>query len=118
MLFAAWTVLSWAAFAFVVVSVDPFTNGIFAEAFFFGSLFLASTGTLTILGVLGRSRLSNNLPSNHLAPAFRQALLISIAITGILILQRFRFLAWWNLLLLGGILVLVDLIFANKQRTV
>lgn len=108
--------MAWAAFVFAVVTIDPIANGLWGEIFFFSALFLAVTGTMTILGVFGRSRSSPELASNHLAPAFRQGLLISVAIVAVLVLQRFRFLQWWNILLLGGILVLIDLIFSGTQK--
>jgi hypothetical protein len=115
-IFGAWTFLAWAAFIFAIVAIDPVANGLWGEIFFFSALFLAVTGTMTILGVFGRSKSSPELASNHLAPAFRQGLLISVAIVAVLVLQRFRFLQWWNILLLGGILVLVDLIFSDTKK--
>jgi hypothetical protein len=117
-IFGIWTVVAFAALVFVVTSVAPVANGIYAEAFFFGSLLLATTGIMTILGVLGRLRSSTELPANHLAPAFRQGFLIAVALVTVLLLQRFRILQWWNVLLLGIILVLVDLVFATTKRSV
>lgn len=110
--------MAWVAFTFAVMVIDPIANGFWGEVFFFSALFLAVTGTVTILGVLGRSKSSSELASNHLAPAFRQGLLIAVAIVAVLVLQRFRFLQWWNILLLGGILVLIDLIFSDSKQTV
>jgi hypothetical protein len=115
-IFGIWTALALATLVFVVTSVAPLTNGIYAEAFFFGALFLATTGVVTILGVFGRLRNSSELPANQLVPAFRQGLLIAIALAAVLILQRFRFLQWWNILLLGIILVLIDLAFSSTRR--
>jgi len=117
-IFGIWTALAWVAFIFAVLAIDPVANGLWGEIFFFSALFLAVTGTMTILGVIGRTKSTPGLASNHLTPAFRQGLLISIAIVAVLLLQRFRFLQWWNILLLGGILVLVDLIFSDNKQTV
>lgn len=115
-IFGIWTAIALVALVFVVSSVAPEVNGIYAEAFFFGSLFLATTGVMTILGVFGRLRNSTELPANQLAPAFRQGVLIAIALVAVLLLQRFRILQWWNILLLGIILVLIDLAFSSTRR--
>lgn len=116
--FGVWTILAWTVFVFIVTGVEPSGGGVLAEFFFFASLLLAATGTMTILGVIGRSKTSDALPSRHLMPAFRQGLLIGLAIDSVLLLQRFDFLRWWNVLLLGGILVLIDLVFASTKRVV
>lgn len=115
-IFGIWTALALATLVFVITSVAPGANGVYAEAFFFCALFLATTGVMTILGVFGRLRNSTELPANQLAPAFRQGLLIAIALVTVLLLQRFRILQWWNILLLGIILVLIDLVFASTRR--
>lgn len=115
-IFGIWTAIALAVLAFVVTSVAPGANGIYAEAFFFGALFLATTGAMTILGVFGRLRNTTELPANQLAPAFRQGVLIAVALVAVLLLQRFRVLQWWNVLLLGIILVLIDLMFASTRR--
>lgn len=115
-IFGIWTAIALGALVFVVSSVAPEANGLYAEAFFFGALFLATTGVMTILGVFGRLRNSRELPANQLAPAFRQGVLIAIALVAVLLLQRFRILQWWNILLLGIILVLIDLAFASTRR--
>jgi len=116
-IFGIWTALALATLVFVLTSVPPIVNGIYAEAFFFGALFLATTGAMTILGVFGRLRNSTELPANQLTPAFRQGFLIAVALVVVLLLQRFRYLQWWNILLLGIILVLIDLAFASTKRS-
>lgn len=116
LVFGMGTVLAWGAWLLILFSVEPAANGMVGELFFFGSLFLAITGTLTILGVLGRNRASSALPSIHLAAAFRQGALIAIATVGALVLRRFQYLRWWNILLLGGALVMLDLALTRRRR--
>lgn len=107
---------SWTAFFLVLFTVPPDGAGTLGEAFFFGSLFMALTGTFTLLGVLGRIRRSRLLPALHLTPAFRQSVLTSLAVVGLLVLQRFRILRWWNMLLLVVLVAGLDLFFARRDR--
>lgn len=106
---------AWTAFALILLTVPPDGAGTLGEAFFFGSLFVALTGTFTILGVLGRVRRSTLLPLLHITPAFRQGVLLALAAVGLLALQRFRVLRWWNMLLLVVVVVGLDLFFARRD---
>lgn len=114
-IFSIGTALAWGAWTLILTTVPPRSSGALGEAFFFGSLFLAVTGTLTILGVLGRARTSSTLPSAHVGSAFRQGVLMAIAVVGALLLQRFQVLRWWNILLLVLILVGLDLAFSRRD---
>lgn len=107
---------AWAAFLLILFTVPPETAGSLGEGFFFGSLFVALTGTLTMLGILGRTRVSTVLPMLHIGPAFRQGVLLAAAATGFLLLQRFRFLRWWNVLLFVGVLVVVDVLLTKGKE--
>lgn len=106
---------AWAAFLLVLFSVPPDVAGSVGELFFFASLFVALTGTLTILGILGRVSRSRLLPALHVGPAFRQGMLLAAAGIGTLLLQRVRVLRWWNILLLVLVLVGLDLLFARHE---
>ncbi len=115
--FAVGTLLAWAAWALVLNSVPPELGGLPAEVFFFGALFFALTGTLTILGILGRMRRSPSRPALHVSDAFRQGLLLSLATVGALVLQRFRLLHWWSILMLALVLFVIDLLTARRRPT-
>ncbi len=115
-IFAIGTVVAWTAWGIVVTTVEPRIAGYAGEAFFLGSLFLAMTGTLTLLGALGRLRRGANLPATHLGSAFRQGILISVGVVSALLLQRMEILEWWNILLLVLVLFLFDLAMATPGR--
>lgn len=106
---------AWAAFLLILFTVPPETAGSVGEGFFFGSLFVALTGTLTMLGALGRTRASTMLPVLHLGPSFRQGILLATAATGLLLLQRFRFLRWWNVLAVVAVLVGIDFYLTRRS---
>lgn len=107
---------AWAAFLLILFTVPPETAGGIGEGFFFGSLFVALTGTFTVLGALGRTRASTMLPVLHLGPAFRQGTLLAAAATGLLLLQRVRFLRWWSVLAIVAVLVGLDLFLARRGK--
>lgn len=113
--FGAGTAFAWAAFLLILFTVPPETTGPLGEAFFFSALFLALTGTLTMLGIVGRRRMSRMLPALHIGPAFRQGILLAASAAGLLLLQRFRYLRWWNILLVVGVLVMVDLLLSRSD---
>lgn len=115
-IFAVGTIVSWGAWALILTTVPPRASAPWGELFFFSSLFLTLTGTLTVLGLLGRIRTSAALPSVHVGAAFRQAVLIAIAAIGALLLQRFHILRWWNILLLGSALLMLDLALTRRRR--
>lgn len=117
LVFAVGALLAWGAWFLVLKTVPPGPGGALAEAFFFGSLFLAIAGTLTILGVLGRMRTSAVLPSLHLSASFRQGILLALAVSGTLLLSRLHFLRWWNVVLFGGALLLFDLALTRRHRS-
>jgi hypothetical protein len=96
--------------------VPPESAGVLGEAFFFSALFLAATGTLTILGMLGRVRRSRLLPALHLGPAFRQGFLLAAAGVGLLLLQRFRTFRWWTVLLVVLGTTAADLFLSRGRR--
>lgn len=114
--FLVGTLLAWGAWLTVLMTVPPDGAGAIGESFFFGALLLALAGTLTMLGVLGRMRFSSALPSVHLSAAFRQGMLIAIAVVGALLLQRFHVLQWWNMLLLVLVLLGMDILLTGRRR--
>lgn len=114
-IFGIGSAFAWTAFILILVTVPPETAGPVGEAFLGGALFLGLTGVLTMLGLLGRVRASALLPVFHLGPAFRQGFLLAAAAVSLLLLQRFRVLAWWNILVLFVVLLVVDVVLARRD---
>lgn len=113
LVFGTGTALAAAAFLLLLLTVPPETAGALGESFFFSALFLGVTGLLTMCGILGRRRASRLLPALHIGPAFRQGFLLASAGVGLLLLQRFRVLRWWNLLLVVGVVVALDIVLTR-----
>ncbi len=89
------TLLAIAAFISVLWFVDPFASGLVQYFFFYLTLFLASTGILTLTGIIIRKKVSPGMFTEQLRISFRQGVLLSFLILGLLILQVSNLLLWW-----------------------
>ena len=110
------SVLGWVSWFVVINKLSPFISGYLALSFFYGSLFIALTGTLGILNYY--LRLTLNKDHNffkHMNISLRQSSLLSIMICVGLIFQRLRVLTWWDALLLLIIVVLIEYYFMNRE---
>lgn len=121
LLMGACTLLAWSTVALIVTMVDPSQTQIVVFGAFYASLFLAFTGTFSVLGFLSRVIvLRKRAPvSVQVAVSFRQALMLSLLIVVALWMQSKGFLTWWNVLLLAGLLTVLESFFvsAKPQRT-
>ena len=93
----------------IVLALDPEETGNVGVGLFFISLFALLTGTLTLLVTWSyRKALSDAGAAHHLSSAFRQALLLSLFILGIVFFQYMRILTWWDALLLFAAVLLLE----------
>mgnify|MGYP001576991298 CR=1 FL=1 len=106
------TLLCLAALVSILWFVDPFTSGITAHFFFYLTLFLTLTGLITLGGIVARKKFSPGMFTEQLRASFRQAILLSLLIIGLLILQVFSLLFWWVGLTLILFIITVE-IFLN-----
>ena len=108
-------ILCWAAFAMAVLSVNPYKADFISITSFFVSLFFAISATLTaiIFFFRGRKEDENSL-ARKLGVSFRHAALIALAICGLLILQAFRILTWWDGALLVIAILLIEFYFRSR----
>jgi hypothetical protein len=97
---AVCTVLCWCSFVFILLFLSP-AAGWFVILFFYLSLGFSLIGTFSILGFLIRSTFKKEeLAHQQINIVSRQALILSVLIIAILILQSQRYLKWWVLLIL------------------
>jgi hypothetical protein len=109
-------ILGWVSWFVVLSKLSPFLSGDLALAFFYSSLFLALTGTFTV--VIYYLRLALNKSENffrHLNAALRQGALLSFMVCVGLAFQRLRVLTWWDALLLLMIVLLIEYYFMNRE---
>jgi hypothetical protein len=111
------TVAMLAVWGSVVYFVDPNISGVMGEIIFFTSLLLAMSGVcILFLNWIKRLFFGKEEIVHHLGINFRQGILIAIAIIAILILQRLKFLIWWDALLVIGAIFLIELYFLSHSK--
>ena len=120
------TLFSWSAFGLVITKLSPCfkwlneglctlgnDKGLVA---FYITLFLALTGTLTIIGFYLRVYFKRNeVYYENINVAFRQGLLVALAVCGLLALQAIRVLTWWDSLILILVLLLIEFAFTTRS---
>lgn len=109
-------IFSWSAWILVITKLNPNEQTQLALLLFFTSLFFASVSTLTIMGVyLRKMMVKTELLANHMNIALRQAVLLSLCITGCLLLLLLGVLTWWDGLLLVFIIILIEIYFSSNE---
>ena len=111
------TLLCWGMFALVLLMINPFKAGILGFLFFYLSLFCATLGTGALIGLgIRQFRESEEIVYKQVLISFRQGIFFAGLICGLLFLQSFRLLAWWNISLLIFALALLELFFLTYRR--
>jgi len=110
------TLFSIIATGFVLKYVDPEATGIMGKILFYLVLFFALSGILNLFLLFLRKRITNNENAfANVGLSFRQGALLALLAIGLLILQSFRMLVWWDgMLLLAGVF-LIELYFLSKD---
>lgn len=110
-------ILGTGALILVFLKLHPFRDGLLAIFLFYLSVFVAVSGILSfILFYLHRIWASNEVYFRNINIAFRQGALLSALLIGLLFLQSYRLLTWWDGLLLTAAVGLIELMFNAKQR--
>ena len=104
------TILCWVAWILTLLNIHPYNAGNIGLISFFMSLFFALIGTLTIVGFYLRIWFSKNEQYyENITVSFRQAILISIAVLGLLGLQSLKILNIFD-----GILFVLSIILLES----
>ena len=103
------TVICWIALIVVVVNVDPFTGSALSFFFFYVSAWLALLGTLSlILFLMHKFFQSDVVPLfRTVEKSFRDAIVLSAALTLLLYIQSKNWLYLWNAIILIAAVVLI-----------
>jgi len=111
------TLAAWSAWIVVLWSIDPTRSGALGFLFFYATLSLALLGTLTVAGTCLRVwAYRDELPSRHVAKAFRQAFLFTtLGIVSLFLLSQDLF-RWWTATLLILLLAVIELLFLSVAR--
>jgi hypothetical protein len=118
---------SWVTFILALTNLEPcsqydvqtFCASISSGSMimFFLTLFLALTGTFTLLGYLTRFYIyKEELYFNHLGISIRQGILLSICSVTAIGFLSINVLRWWTALLLLSIIVMIEFYFLSKDN--
>lgn len=97
------------AFLGVVIAIDPDTTAGVGRGLFFVSLLAVLVGisTLSVTWAYRRA-FGDNRAVHYLSSTFRQALLLSGYVLGIVFFQYSGILTWWDALLLLAFILLIE----------
>lgn len=103
------TILSWIAWGFVIVNIDPFETSWLGFLLFFLSLAAGLIGLVSILiFLLYKFFASDELPLfRYVSASLKQSLIISFFLLTFLFLQMKSLLTWFNGIILLVIFILV-----------
>lgn len=99
-----------------IFALDPSALTRIGEASFFGLWFLFFGGIIA-WGLLSLAQrfLGEERAMRYQGAAFRQSVLLSILLTGMMVAQYFSVLTWWGALLFLTLLLLLELTFRRMQ---
>ena len=113
------TILCWIIFVLVLFNFDPFFSGNIALAFFYISLFLATTGTVSVFGFLLKKLIIKNdeIIFRHIKKTFRQGIIFSCFLVTFLFLSHEKLMNWLNGFLLVSLYLFIEgIIFTNRKH--
>lgn len=111
------TILCWIAWVLTIINLDPNSAGNLGFLSFFVSLFFAIIGTFTIIGFYLRLWFSKNeYYYENITISFRQAILLAVALTGLLILQALRLLNIFDGILFVLSIILLEFCFLARRK--
>jgi hypothetical protein len=110
------SVLSWLSFFLVINRLDPFANTATALVSYYITLFLALTGTFTIIGFYIRLWwLKNSLYYHNINISFRQGFLVALGVCAMLGFQSLRILNWWDGIIIVIIVTIIEFSFLSNR---
>ena len=112
------TLVAWLAWFLVLLLMNPFSGTILTLILFYITLALALIGTISVVGYIFRAFIKHDeLAYKHVNVASRQSVLLTLLVIITLVLQSFRVLMWWNLLLLIIATAFMELFFISYKKS-
>lgn len=110
------TLLSFFALAAIIVLVDPQNSAWVGLVLFYLAAFFSLGGMFNlILLFIRRKFLGEKLATESVGLSFRQGIFLAVMALGILALQSFRVLVWWDALLVVVGVFLAELFFLSRE---
>jgi hypothetical protein len=112
------TAVLWFGWALIINFINPSATGVFGFIFFYATLFLALTGSITIIGLIIRIKSAERESiAKEVSTALRQGVLFAVLIVGLLFLQSLRLLSWWNVALFILAVTLIEFFLISFKRS-
>lgn len=114
------TLICWVAFGIVLYTTNPFEAGKLAFIFFYISLMISMTGTLTLAGLFTRIFIfkRDDFIARRVTASFRQGIFLSVALAAGLFLMSKGLLTWWNITLFVLGITLLEFFFISSKRLI
>lgn len=111
------TVLSWVAWLFLLIFVDPFSAPFVLKLLFYLSLFIAAASTFSLGGLVARVFvLKRKMIPYEATTSFRQGILFSTLLVACLFLSSKNLLTWWLIAILVVLLLTAEFFFVSTRR--
>lgn len=108
-------IITLSALAAIIIYIDPQKSGSQGLALFYLVTFFFLSALINLFLIFIRKKiLGEELAAHNVGLSFRQGILLSVIILGILILQSFRVLVWWDALLVVAGVFLIELYFLSR----
>lgn len=118
MVMAIATAICWTVFLFVSSVINPETTSGLGFFLFYLALFMALSGTASLIGFLIRFvALRHELVFNAVRVAYRQSFMFALFIIITLILLSQNLFTWLNLIMLIVIFLVSEAIMIHSQKT-
>ncbi|MFA7319819.1 MAG: hypothetical protein WC022_04475 [Parcubacteria group bacterium] len=110
------TLISFFALGAIIVYIDPQNSAWVGLALFYLAAFFGVSGIFNLLLLfIRRKLLGEELAADSVGLSFRQGILLAVITLGILIMQSFRVLVWWDALLVAAGAFIVELYFLSRE---
>lgn len=111
------TIICWVALVAVLYYVNPYQANILGMGAFYGSLFLATSGTLGLVTLFFRAKTNKEAPLFRLVLlSFRQSLFLGFILAASFYLQSASLLTWWNAIILISAVSVMEMFFMSTQQ--
>jgi len=112
------TMMCSVAWLFIVFNIDPTNADSFSFIFFYASLFLSLLGFVSIISLWIKIKLlkSEEVVFRHVKRTFRQGAITATLVVALLLLQQYRYLTWWNLIIFVILGILIEMIIFSSRK--
>ena len=112
------TITCWIAWVCVLINTDPFLSSWLVFLFFYISLFLGIIGSVSIVGLILQTIIikTEDIIFRNVKKTLKQGVLVGFFTIFVLLLQQFRFLGWWNAILIFVLFLLIEGVVLSGRK--